>query len=224
LAAIDQANSNGADITTELFPYTAGSTAISSDVFGRDWQKIFDITFADVQWGETGKYFESLEEFNRMREEQPAGMIIHHYMKEESIRNILKYPGIIVATDAMPSYTPDKKVVPNGVGSYTKVLTKYVRDEKWLELNAAIALGTINPAKRLESAAPVFKRKGRVQEGADADLLVFDLAELETTASFENPYQPSTGYSYVIVNGEIVVAHDQQTGIHPGIRILGSQE
>ncbi|KAA1193951.1 amidohydrolase family protein [Pseudohalioglobus sediminis] len=221
LAAIDEANANGADISTELFPYTAGSTSISSDVFGRDWQKIFNITYADVQWGDTGKYFESLDEFNSMRQEQPRGTVIHHYMKEESIRNILKYPGIIVATDAMPSYTREKKVVPNGIGSYTKVLTKYVRDEAWLGLSEAIALSTINPARRLENAAPAFKRKGRIQEGADADILVFDLAALETKASFEDPYQPSTGYSYVIVNGKIVIDHDKVTGTYSGTRILG---
>jgi N-acyl-D-aspartate/D-glutamate deacylase len=222
LAAIDEANARGADISVELFPYTAGSTAISSDVFGRDWQKIFNITYADVQWGETGKYFESLEEFNMMRKKEPAGAIIHHYMKEESIKELLKYPGMIIATDAMPSFTPEKKVVPNGIGSYTKILTTYVRDEKWLGLSEAIALSTINPAKRLEKAAPAFKKKGRIQEGADADILVFDLEKLETKSSFENPYQPSTGYDYVIVNGEITVAYDKATVNQPGNRILSN--
>lgn len=223
LAAIDEANARGADISVELFPYTAGSTAISSDVFGRDWQKIFKITYADVQWGETGKYFESLEEFNTMREKEPAGAIIHHYMKEESIKQLLKYPGMIIATDAMPSFTPEKKVVPNGIGSYTKILTKYVRDEKWLGLSEAIALSTINPSKRLEKAAPAFKKKGRIQEGADADILVFDLDKLATLSSFENPYQPSTGYNYVIVNGEITVDHDKTTDTNPGKRILSEK-
>ncbi len=223
LAAIDEANAKGADITTELFPYTAGSTSISAEAFGRDWQKIFNITYSDVQWSETGKYFESLEEFNTMRKEQPAGAIIHHYMQEESIKELLKYPGIIVATDAMPSFTAEKKVVPNGIGSYTKILAKYVRDEQWLGLSEAIALSTINPAKRLEKSAPAFKKKGRIQEGADADILVFDLEKLETKASFENPYQPSTGYNYIIVNGQITVDHDKETGNHPGERILANE-
>lgn len=223
LEAIKDANRLGADITTELFPYTAGSTSISADAFGRDWQKIFNITYADVQWGETGKYFDSLDEFKRMRQDQPAGAIIHHYMNEAWIKQELKYPGIIIATDAMPSYTPNKKVVPNGIGSYTKVLTKYVRDTKWLGLLEAVALSTINPAKRLEKAAPIFKKKGRIQKGADADILIFDLDRLETKATFTNPYQPSTGYDYIIVNGIIVVDHDQETGEHSGKRILGRE-
>ena len=51
LKAIDEANANGADISTEIFPYTVGSTTIRADVFDRDWQTIFGITYEDVQWG-----------------------------------------------------------------------------------------------------------------------------------------------------------------------------
>lgn len=86
-------------------------------------------------------------------------------------------------------------------------------------LSEAIALSTINPAKLLEQSTPAFERKGRIQEGADADILVFDLVNLETKATFEVPYHSSTDYSYIIVYGMIVIEHDQPTKETPGTRI-----
>ena len=86
-----------------------------------------------------------------------------------------------------------------------------------------IALRTINPARRLENAASRFKRKGSIRERADADILVFDPVALEARASVEDPYQPSNGYNYIIVNGKIVIDHDKVTGTYSGTRILGTR-
>jgi len=56
LAMIDEANREGANITTETLSYAAGGTSIAADVFRRrDWQAIFDITYEDVQWVATGE-------------------------------------------------------------------------------------------------------------------------------------------------------------------------
>lgn len=220
LDAIDDANTEGAKITTEIFPYTAGSTNITADVFTRDWQTIFDITSKDVQISSSGKYFTSLKEFEDYKDNNPTAVIIHHYMKEEWIKAELKYPNMIVSTDAMPSVSTEAKVVPNGIGSYTKLLAHYVRDEKWISLMDAISMSSYRPAKLLENAAPVFKNKGRIQEGADADIIVFDMNKLETKASFINPYQLSTGYDYILTAGQIVVNHDKGTGATPGKRLL----
>ena len=217
LKAIDEANAKGADISVELFPYTAGSTSISADVFSRDWQTIFDITYEDVQWSETGEWF-TKESWEDKRKNRPEGMIIHHYMKEEWIQKGLKYPAMMVSSDATPAVVEEVKANPNLAGTYTRLLAKYVRDEKILTLQDAIAKGSYYPAKRLESFAPVFKKKGRIQEGADADILVYDLNKLQDHATYTDPYQASTGWSYVIVNGEIVVENDELTTNRPGKR------
>ena len=55
LDKIDAARARGVDVTTEMYPWTAGSAMISSDVFSRDWRTIFSIDYADVQWAETGE-------------------------------------------------------------------------------------------------------------------------------------------------------------------------
>ena len=218
LKVIDQANAQGADISVEMFPYTAGSTSISADVFNRNWQEIFNITYEDIQWSETGEWF-TRESWEDKRKNQPGGMIIHHYMKEEWIQKGMKYPKMMIASDAMPAIVPEAKSNPNLAASFTRFLAKYVRDENVLDLSDAIARASYLPAKRLESFAPAFRKKGRIQEGADADVLVFDLKNLKDNATYTDPYQASTGWDYIIVNGEIVVGHDKLTSKSPGKRV-----
>ena len=221
LEAIDEANSKGASISAELFPYTAGSTSISADVFNRDWQTIFNITYEDVQWSETGEWF-TKETWEEKRKNSPGGAIIHHYMKDEWIKEGLKHPEMMVATDGMPAITPEVKSNPNLTSSFTRLLTYYVREEKTISLMDAIAKSSYLPAKRLESFAPAFKKKGRIQEGSDADILIFDLDNLKVNASYTDPYNASTGWDYVIINGEIVVEKDSLTSNRPGKRITAN--
>ncbi|WP_413112893.1 amidohydrolase family protein [Thaumasiovibrio sp. DFM-14] len=221
LAVIDEANKNGADVTMEVFPYTAGSTSISADVFDRDWKTVFNISYEDVQWAETGEFFTE-ETWYQKRQERPDGIIIHHYMKEEWLQEAMQHPKMMIATDAMPSFSAEQRAAPNGAGTYSRLLTNYVRDEKVLTLTEAFAKGSYYPAQRLEGVAPVFSKKGRVQEGAHADLLIFDLDKLSSNATYTDPYQPATGYDYIMIEGQIVVEHDEMTDATPGRPLLGN--
>jgi N-acyl-D-aspartate/D-glutamate deacylase len=145
LNVIDQANAEGADVTVEVFPYTAGSTSISANVFDRDWQTIFDISYEDVQWAETGEFF-TKESWEETRKSRPDGMIIHHYMNEDWLKVGLQYPNMIIASDAMPALSAENKAAPNGAGSFTRLLAHYARDLKLLSLEEAIAKGSYLPA------------------------------------------------------------------------------
>jgi N-acyl-D-aspartate/D-glutamate deacylase len=92
------------------------------------------------------------------------------------------------------------------------VLARYVREQKALTLTEAIRKMTILPAQRVG-----LTRKGRVQQGADADITIFDAAKVEDKATYQNPAQYAEGIPYVIVNGIPVVRNGQlQTGIYPG--------
>ena len=148
----------------------------------------------------------------------PDGVVAHHYMKEEWIRQALQHPDMMIATDAMPVLTSEEKPAPNGAGSFTKLLAQYVRDEKLIDLSQAIAMASYFPAKRLQTSTPAFEQKGRVQVGADADLLVFDLDALAHHATYTEPLTPSTGYAYVIIAGEVVMDNGVDTGARPGQR------
>ncbi|WP_050604428.1 amidohydrolase family protein [Ruegeria sp. 6PALISEP08] len=219
LTAIDEANTEGADISAEIFPYTAGSTTIKADVFDRDWQTIFGITYEDVQWAETGEWFTE-ESWNRIREERPDSSIIHHYMKEEWLTEALQWPDMMVATDAMPTFDSSIKSAPNGAGSYTRLLARFVRELEVFDTMEAFRRGSYLPAARLAEFAPVFEQKGRVKEGADADLVIFKLENLRDNARYTDPFREATGWDYVIVGGEVVVEAGDPTGATPGVHIF----
>ena len=219
LAEIKKAQAEGVDVTTEVLPYNAGSALISAAVFSRDWRTIFDIDYGDVEWAETGERFTE-ETWIKTRESHPQSGVIHHYLKEEYTQMAVKEPGVIIVSDLLPMVDTDKNVAPHN-GAFSKVLSKYVRDLKIIDLPTAIAKMTWLPAKRLENYAPAFKNKGRIQVGADADITIFDMASLESKATYQDPYQEAKGFQFVIVNGQPVISYGLfLDNTHPGKRLL----
>jgi len=220
LEKIRAARAAGVQITTESFPYNAGSTSNNAAVFNRDWRKIFAISYEDVQWAATGEYFNEAM-WNEYREKYPGGAVIHHYNKEEWTRVATIAPDVIVASDGVPVFSLKHKVAPFGIGTNARVLGKYVREEGALSLNDAIAKMTILPARVLAAYSPAMANKGRIQPGADADITIFDPDKVIDHATFEDPYQASSGISHVIVNGEWVVRDGEIVPDHyPGKRVL----
>jgi N-acyl-D-aspartate/D-glutamate deacylase len=222
LREIREARASGVDVTTELLPYNAGSALISSAVFSRDWRTIFDIDYGDVEWAATGQRFDEAM-WNEYREEHPEGQVIHHYVKEEWTRRALVEPGVIVVSDLLPMMSEQSKVAPHN-GAFSKILGRYVRELGVLDLETAITKMTLLPARRLETTAPVFARKGRLQVGADADITVFDPNTVLDRATYQNPYQPAEGIAHVIVAGELVVRDGALVeGAHPGQHLFATR-
>jgi N-acyl-D-aspartate/D-glutamate deacylase len=81
----------------------------------------------------------------------------------------------------------------------------------------AIRKASLLPAQRLEGTAMGARRKGRLQEGADADIVVFDPAAVQDRATYERPAEPSVGFRFVLVAGTPVVADGKlASGVFPG--------
>ncbi|NND68995.1 MAG: amidohydrolase family protein [Halioglobus sp.] len=219
LAEIREARAAGVDVTTEVLPFNAGSAAIGSAVFGRDWQAIFNITYKDVQWAATGERF-TKSMFEEYRVKHPNGQVIHHYLKEDWARRALVEPGVMVVSDLLPMVTKEKKVSPHNA-AFSKVLARYVREEGLLDLTDALARMTLLPARRLESFAPVLRKKGRLQPGMDADITIFNAATIRDNATYMEPYREATGIEHVIVGGvPIIRAGELVEGVYPGQRLL----
>ena len=155
------------------------------------------------------------------RAKYPEGQIIHHYGKEPWTRQAILAPGVIIASDAMPVFNLEEKVHPRGVGTFARFLARYGfaqgESEDTLALLAKI---TLLPAQLLEKSAPQFGRKGRIQEGMDADITVIDLKTLSDRATYREPFLTSVGLPYVLVNGVLVI--DQRELVEsakPGVKL-----
>ncbi len=205
LKMITEARAEGLDITTEVYPYTAASASINSGIFDHDWKRTWGISYEDVEWPPTGERFTGEQMWNDYRARYPDGIVIMHAMKEKWVEAALKYPGVIVASDAMRLKSLTHRQHPRGMGTFSRVLGYYARDKKILSLSDAIAKMSYLPAKRLEDFAPAFKHKGRLTPGADADITIFDADTVIDRATFEEPNQYARGIIHVIVGGEVVV-------------------
>jgi dihydroorotase-like cyclic amidohydrolase len=216
LDMVQSASKKGLDITTELYPYTAGSTLLQSAIFSEGWQQKLGITYSDLQWEATGERL-TKETYETYR--KSGGVVILHSMKPEWIKAGISSPGVMIASDGMP-YA--KLAHPRTAGTFTRVLGKYVREEKVISLSEAIEKMTLLPAKRLESIAPAMRFKGRVQVGADADITIFNPNTVIDKATFEKGLAFSEGIEYVLVNGVFVLKNGQTVAnVLPGQPVYG---
>jgi dihydroorotase len=212
LAMIDGARARGLDITTELYPYTAASTYLQSALFEPGWQERFAIGFADVQWAATGERLTE-ESFTRYRAQ--GGFVVVHMIPEEALQAALTHPTVMIGSDGVPLTNGGGH--PRGVGTYARVLGRYVREQKLLDLMTALRKMSLMPAQRLEPFVPAMRRKGRLAVGADADITVFDPARVIDRATYEQPAQYSEGIRHVMVGGTFVVRDEQLVpGVSPG--------
>ncbi len=206
----------GFDVTTEAYPYTAASTGLQSTIFDPGWRESLQISYGDLQWQDTGERLTE-ETFRSYR--ASGGTVIIHMMQDEWIRHALSTDFVMVASDGMP-YAPGAH--PRSAGTFARFLGRYVRDEELMPLMQGLAKITIMPARRLEGMTDQARRKGRVQQGADADITVFDPQRIIDTATFEDDLSYSVGVIHVLVNGEFVVRDGENVpGAQPGRAIIG---
>jgi dihydroorotase len=204
IAMVEGAHRHGLDVTTECYPYTAGSTELQSAVFDPGWQESMGITFKDLQWTDTGERL-TAETFEKYRKQ--GGVVVIHSIPEEAARTAVANPMVMIASDGM--MITGAKVHPRGQGTFSRVLGHYVREEKALDLMTALRKMTLMPAHRLEKRAPVFQNKGRIRVGTDADITVFDANRVIDKATYDQPLQYSEGIQFVLVNGVTVVKDGQ---------------
>ncbi len=148
-----------------------------------------------------------------------GGIVIIYSMKPEWIKAGIASDNTIIASDGMP-FAP--KAHPRTAGTFSRVLGKYVREEKLLDLSTAIEKMTLLPAKRLEAISPMMRFKGRIQVGADADITIFNPNTVIDKATFEKGLAFSEGIEYVIVNGVFVLKNGKTVNnVFPGQPVYG---
>jgi N-acyl-D-aspartate/D-glutamate deacylase len=209
LSEIRAARDAGQDVTTEAYPYGAGMTEIQSALFD-DWRTWPDERFALHQLVSTG---ERLTRVTFERARATGGTVIIHGRSEAQTRTAIASPLSMIASDG---FIEKGRGHPRTSGTYAKVLGKYVRDEQAMSLMDALRKMTLDPARRLETRAPVMRNKGRVRVGADADLTIFNPTTVIDRATYEDASIPSAGIPFVIVGGQVVVDNGAITSARPG--------
>ncbi len=134
-------------------------------------------------------------------EDRYAGML-GHGMLEDDVRTIVRRPDVFVASDGIavsPSGPLGRFAVhPRYYGTFARVLARYVREERLLSLEDAVRKMTALPAERFGLVD-----RGRIAEGAFADLVVFDPDTVADRATFEHPHAFAEGVDLVVVNGRV---------------------
>jgi N-acyl-D-aspartate/D-glutamate deacylase len=213
---VQTAQKRGFNITTEMYPYTAGSTGLWSNMFSDGWQQRLGMDYKDLQWVATGERL-TKETFEKLR--KTKGSVIMHMMKPEWIKAGIAEKGVMIGSDGS-AYAP--LAHPRTAGTFSRVLGKYVREDKVLDLPTAIEKMTFLTTKMLEKVAPTMSFKGRIQVGMDADLTIFNPNTVIDKATFEEGLKFSEGIEYVMVNGIFVLKNGKTVNnVFPGQAVYG---
>lgn len=164
----------------------------------------------------TKKLDEQVEQILEMYGKGGAGMV-YRVMSESDVRNILDEPFTMIASDSGVRKFGEGVPHPRGYGNNARVLGEYVRNQKIISLEDAVRKMTSLPAQTFS-----LRDRGQIREGFAADIIIFDENTVGDKATFENPHQYATGFSDVIVNGEIVFDGNTMTGKMSGQPLYGN--
>ncbi|MES2056073.1 MAG: amidohydrolase family protein [Pseudomonadota bacterium] len=197
-----EARERGIDVSTEFYPWDGSVDEIRSVIFDPGWEKRWGVRVGDLQSRSTGKRLTQVE-FDALRSGSGDDGVIMHMNTEATLTALLQDPLVLVASDGGKIEGPNGH--PRSAGTFARVLGHYVRETKALSWSDAIRKMALMPAQRLEGFVPSMRHKGRLQAGADADIVMFDPATVGARAVYGDAARYSEGFRYVMVNGVLVV-------------------
>lgn len=142
--------------------------------------------------------------------------VIFHAMDEADVIRILTHPLAMIETDGDPVSYGDGFPHPRSYGAFPKILARYVRELGVLSMEDAIRKMTSMPADQYNQ-----KERGRIAEGAFADIVVFNADTIQDEATYTDPHRYPSGIPHVMVNGAFVIKSGALTGERPGVWIRG---
>jgi N-acyl-D-aspartate/D-glutamate deacylase len=197
ISLVAGACARGLDITTEAYPYIAGMTAINSAVFNPGWREKQGIDYNNLVLPDTGEHLTKAR-FDELHNSSKPQWVLIFANTQETVDAIIPNSLVMIASDGAEGH-------PRNAGTYARVLSQYVREKKTLTLMEALNKMTLMPAQMLERSTPAARQKGRLQEGADADIVVFDPQTITDRSTFQKPMEPSLGVYYLLVAGTPVI-------------------
>ena len=201
LEAINSAMKTNMRLNYDTYPYNAFSTHMGSAVFEdgclEAWKKDYsDILLTDNPYKDIRC---TKEIFEKVRVEYPDMLGVAFVMNEEEIAAAIANKNGMIASDAIIN---NGNGHPRAAGTFPRVLGKYVREDKVLPMIDALRKMTLEPAERLNMS-----RKGRIEEGCDADFTVFNPETIKDGATFSDLHIQPEGIEYVYINGRMALSH-----------------
>jgi N-acyl-D-amino-acid deacylase len=210
LHALDTARAEQ-PVQCDCYPYTASSSTL--DLRQVDDRVRIVITWSTPHPEVAGQTLEQIasawgtKQVEAAARLQPAGAIYHN-MSEEDVRRILQHPASMIGSDGLPN---DPRPHPRLWGTFPRVLGYYCREQGIFSLAQAVHKKTGMPAQRFGLAG-----RGRISEGAHADLVLFDPETIRDTATFSKPICRAEGIAAVWVNGVLSYRDGDATGQRNG--------
>ena len=237
LALMDAARAKGIQVIPEIYPYDFGGTIVAADYLhpdnygpnmGRDYKDIIETA--------TGTPL-TKERYEELVKTAPGTNVMFYNATEETVCQGLAHPTTVLGSDAFPYVlkkdgspvldwdTPFEDVNghPRGAGAHGKLL-RWVREKKVdIPISLAVSKMSYMIAQFLQdNGVPQMAQKGRIQEGKDADITIFDPATVRDNSTMKDGGLPTTGIPYVLVNGTIVVRNSETVNdVFPGQPIKG---
>jgi N-acyl-D-aspartate/D-glutamate deacylase len=214
LSLVEGARARGLDVTTEAYPYIAGMTAVNSALFNPGWREKLGIDYSNLVLPDTGEHL-TKERFEELHNSSVQQSVLVFANTQETVDAVIPNPLVMIASDGALGH-------PRNAGTYSRVLAQYVREKKTLTLTEALRKMTLMPAQMLERSTPAGHRKGRLQEGADADVVVFDPQTIADRSTFAKPMEQSVGVHYLLVAGTVLIDEGKLVpNVFPGQALKG---
>ena len=199
IKVIHNAREEGINVMADCYPYNAFSTYIGSAVFDPGFLERWEAKYEDllIAEGEYAGQYCTEELFYKLRKEDPGTYLIAFVMREDETITVMKESFTMIATDGL---VRNGQGHPRASGTFPRVLGRYSREQKALTLKEALYKMTVMPARRLN-----VRDRGIIEEGAFADITIFDYNTVIDLADFTNSSLAPEGIKYVIVNGKLAV-------------------
>jgi len=229
IALVEAERKNGLDITADVYPYTAWASTITVLVPSRRHEDRAEIEKGLSNVGGADKVLvtscaahrdyegKTLDEIAKRENTSPVDVyikivkdggagVVCNSMNEADVKNFYQSPWTFVSSDGGIGSRH-----PRGTGTFTRVIGRFVRENRWFSLEEAVRKMSSFPAQRLG-----LKDRGVIKKGGRADLVLFDKDKTIDRATFSQPQELSEGIEAVFVNGRKVWENGKTTGNLPG--------
>lgn len=193
---VDAYKMDGLDVSCDCYPYYAFSTHLGSTTYDEGWLERYHCDYDVVELC-SGKYKGqrcTKEIFDEVRRDNPQCLTVCYVMKQEDVDLAFRHPNVMLASDGLLDHGQGH---PRAAGAFARLLSKFAATGK-ISLYDAIAKMTAMPAEKLR-----LENKGRLNVGADADVVIFDPVNIHDNASFAEPTLAPQGIDCVLIGGQV---------------------